>query len=64
MTSFYSGLSAVSQWLSPYFSTQTGPETLLLVLQGKNIDTYTILPGYFLSFEAFVLFAQVPDEGN
>ena len=31
---FYSGLS---QWVSPYFSTQTGSEALLLVLQGKNI---------------------------
>ena len=23
-----------------------------------------VVPGYFLSFEAFVLFAQAPDEGN
>ena len=23
-----------------------------------------VMPGYFLSFETFVLFAQAPDEGN
>ena len=23
-----------------------------------------VMPGFFLSFEAFVLFAQAPDEGN
>ena len=57
---------AVSQWVSPYFSTQTGSEALLLVLQGKNIDTYTIhkSDAWVLSFETFVLFAQAPDERN
>ena len=30
----------------------------------KNIDTYKVVPRYFLSFETFVLFAQAPDEGN
>ena len=29
-----------------------------------RILIHTPLPGYFLSFEAFVLFAQAPDEGN
>ena len=58
----------MSQWVSPYFSTQTGSEALLLVLLGKNILIHIpyikVMPGYFLSFEAFVLFAQAPDEGN
>ena len=27
-------------------------------------ETFHVVPGYFLSFEAFVLFAQAPDEGN
>ena len=42
VTNDYSGPCAVSQWVSPYCSTQTGSEALLLVLQGMNIDTYTI----------------------
>ena len=29
-----------------------------------NNIIYQVMPGYFLSFEAFVLFAQAPDEGN
>ena len=43
-------------------------ESLLLVLQGKriliNIPYIKVMPGDFLSFEAFVLFAQAPDVGN
>ena len=51
----------MSQWVGPYFSTPTGSEALLLiVLQGKNIDTYTIHKRVFSIFEAFVLFAQAP----
>ena len=29
-----------------------------------HIPYIKVMPGYFLSFEAFVLFAQAPDEGN
>ena len=57
----------IYKWVSPYFSTQTGSEALLLVLQGKNIDTYTIHISdawVFSIFETFVLFAQALDEGN
>ena len=36
-------------------STQTGSEALLLVLQGKNIDTYIkVMPGYFLKLSYFL----------
>ena len=29
-----------------------------------HIPYIKVIPGYFLCFEAFVLFAQAPDEGN
>ena len=29
-----------------------------------HIPYIKVMPGYFLSFEAFILFAQAPDEGN
>ena len=45
--------------MSPYFSTQTDSEALLLFYKVIHIK---VIPGYFLSFEAFV--AQAPDEGN
>ena len=51
----------------PPYGHDTREIALLRVLQGKNIDTYTIHKSdawVFSIFEAFVLFAQAPDEGN
>ena len=56
--------SVLLSWVSPYCSTQTGSEALLLVYKVRiliHIPYIEVMPGYFLSF---VLFAQSPDEGN
>ena len=61
------GVTNDTQWVSPYCPTQTGSEAFLLVLQDKNIDTYTIKKVLKLSYwlPHFRTFCElVEGEGN
>ena len=59
---FYSGPRAVSQWVST-FPLKLAQKHFYLFLQGIliHIPYIKVMPGYF---EAFVLFAQAPDDKN